>query len=81
MAHSRPQVVGCNWVELPAGAYQLSPVNTTFCQIEAHIQADKLVSHAPEGESLNACLPRNMCARYKYSMQCHGTPARQHAHN
>ncbi|PNW88124.1 hypothetical protein CHLRE_01g015250v5 [Chlamydomonas reinhardtii] len=45
------KVVGGNWVELPAGAYQLETARPmTHCQIEAHIRYDKLISHAPDGE-------------------------------
>ncbi len=44
-------IVGANWVELPAGSYELSQgVGTSHCQIEAHVHYEKLISHAPEGK-------------------------------
>ncbi|OXA50987.1 DNA polymerase delta catalytic subunit [Folsomia candida] len=56
-------VVGCNWVELPAGKYfvrnkELANVNTpggnanvtTLCQIEVDVAFDALISHSTEGE-------------------------------
>uniref|UniRef100_A0A1D1ZQR0 DNA polymerase n=1 Tax=Auxenochlorella protothecoides TaxID=3075 RepID=A0A1D1ZQR0_AUXPR len=44
-------IVGGNWVELPAGKYVLTPgpSQLSHCQLEAHIAAADLVSHAPEG--------------------------------
>lgn len=45
-------IVGCNWIELPAGSYQLrNPVDKqSRCQYEADVAWTKLVSHAPEGD-------------------------------
>uniref|UniRef100_A0A7S3QWA8 DNA polymerase n=1 Tax=Dunaliella tertiolecta TaxID=3047 RepID=A0A7S3QWA8_DUNTE len=49
-------VVGGNWVELPAGTYQLVPKDNkdnkglTWCSIEAHIRHENLISHPAEGE-------------------------------
>ena len=43
-----PQVGG-NWIELPAGTYAVPAARQTYCQIEAHVRYDKLISHAPEG--------------------------------
>ncbi|KAK2170976.1 hypothetical protein NP493_1118g00000 [Ridgeia piscesae] len=55
-------MVGCSWLELPSGKYQLRrqgntqhgpsyslPLKTR-CQIEADISWEDLVSHSPEGE-------------------------------
>jgi len=48
-------VVGGNWVEFPAGSYQLGITGTrgagpaTYCQIEASAAASAVISHAPEG--------------------------------
>ncbi len=50
------EVVGCNWIELPAGKYTLrKPEDKKFpiasrSQIEADIAWDAFVSHAPEGD-------------------------------
>ncbi len=53
-------IVGCNWIELPAGNYsqrlstdaianRSSPAKTSNCQIEVDIAWDKLISHEPQG--------------------------------
>lgn len=46
-------VVGGNWVELPAGVHTYqgpaSSNKLSHCQMEAHIHCSKLVSHKPEG--------------------------------
>lgn len=54
-------VVGCNWIELPAGKYKVrsrfidgsgksdaQPVS--HCQIEVDIAYDEFISHTPEGK-------------------------------
>lgn len=59
-------VVGGGWVELPAGAYCLTPKESrsSHCQIEAHVLAAHIVTHAPEGAgtlshaTLIQCTPR-----------------------
>lgn len=48
-------VVGCNWIELPAGKWFMRKFNsnprfTSLCQIEVDISYENLISHAPEGE-------------------------------
>uniref|UniRef100_A0A452RIS1 DNA polymerase n=1 Tax=Ursus americanus TaxID=9643 RepID=A0A452RIS1_URSAM len=52
-------IVGCNWLELPAGKYVLrqegkvwgSPgVVATLCQLEADVLWSDVVSHPPEGQ-------------------------------
>lgn len=47
------EVVGGNWVELPAGlhTYQgpASSNKLSHCQMEAHIHCSKVISHKPEG--------------------------------
>ncbi|CAE6402164.1 unnamed protein product [Rhizoctonia solani] len=46
------QIIGMNWVEAPAGAYQLrtGKQKISNCQIELDIRHDLLVSHPAEGE-------------------------------
>lgn len=50
------KVVGCNWIELPAGkhkvrqSHQLEFAPTTRSQIEVDVAWDDFVSHAPEGD-------------------------------
>lgn len=51
-------MIGCSWIELPAGAYTLrskfgSPSIDTRCQIEADISFDRLVAHEPKDEWAN----------------------------
>ncbi|XP_065216976.1 DNA polymerase delta catalytic subunit [Planococcus citri] len=48
-------IVGCNWIELPAGKwfmrkFNTKPKNTSLCQIEVDISYENIISHAPEGE-------------------------------
>jgi len=45
-------IVGCNWIELPAGKYTVKneKAYTTRAQIEVDIAFDKLISHAPDNE-------------------------------
>ena len=44
-------VVGCNWIELPAGKYQVRKENqrTSRCQLEVDIAWDEFISHPCEG--------------------------------
>ena len=52
-------IVGCNWIELPASCYSIrnnarqasreNPHPTSHCQIEVDVAVDKLISHPPEG--------------------------------
>ncbi|XP_069312907.1 DNA polymerase delta catalytic subunit [Eulemur rufifrons] len=44
-------IVGCNWLELPAGKYVLRAKEkaTTLCQLEADVLWSDVVSHPPEG--------------------------------
>jgi DNA polymerase delta subunit 1 len=46
------QVVGCNWIELPAGVWNLRQSRDfqSRAQVEVDVAWDKLVSHVPEGE-------------------------------
>ncbi|XP_060084003.1 DNA polymerase delta catalytic subunit-like [Ylistrum balloti] len=55
-------VVGCNWIEVPAGKYQLRnrrnisnadsrhPAHTSRCQVELDVSWEDFISHSPEGE-------------------------------
>lgn len=49
------EVVGCNWIELPPGAWTKRekgkrPEPESRCQLEVDIAYDKFISHEPEGE-------------------------------
>ncbi|XP_038384026.1 DNA polymerase delta catalytic subunit isoform X2 [Canis lupus familiaris] len=44
-------IVGCNWLELPAEKYILRPQGkATLCQLEADVLWSDVVSHPPEGQ-------------------------------
>nr|XP_045366694.1 DNA polymerase delta catalytic subunit isoform X4 [Camelus bactrianus] len=44
-------IVGCNWLELPARKYVLRPEGkATLCQLEADVLWSDVVSHPPEGQ-------------------------------
>ncbi|XP_003465533.2 DNA polymerase delta catalytic subunit isoform X1 [Cavia porcellus] len=43
-------IVGCNWLELPAGKYVLrQKEKATLCQLEVDVLWSDVVSHSPEG--------------------------------
>lgn len=46
------KVVGCNWIEIPAGDYKLrsSDTKVSHCQIEVDVAFDNFISHPAEGE-------------------------------
>ena len=53
------EVVGCSWIEIPAGKYRRrdqttndpnKPVKVSRCQIEVDVSWEEFISHAPEGE-------------------------------
>ncbi|KAI8535591.1 hypothetical protein RHMOL_Rhmol10G0186100 [Rhododendron molle] len=43
-------IVGGNWIEVPAGKYKNSAKNLSHCQLEFDCLYSELISHAPEGE-------------------------------
>lgn len=46
------KIVGCNWVELPAGSYLIRPEERkqSRCQLEIDVSYTSIVSHEPEGD-------------------------------
>ncbi|KAA3486830.1 DNA polymerase delta catalytic subunit [Gossypium australe] len=43
-------IVGGNWIEIPAGKYKKTAKNMSYCQLEFDCLYSGLISHAPEGE-------------------------------
>ena len=49
-------MVGCSWIELPAGKWKLRGKYNhnlpaiTRCQLEVDVAWDQFIAHAPEGE-------------------------------
>ncbi|XP_006986263.1 DNA polymerase delta catalytic subunit [Peromyscus maniculatus bairdii] len=44
-------IVGCNWLELPAGKYvQRTEKKATLCQLEVDVLWSDVISHPPEGQ-------------------------------
>ncbi|GLT25096.1 hypothetical protein SLA2020_002480 [Shorea laevis] len=43
-------IVGGNWIEIPAGKYKKTPKSLSSCQLEFDCLYSDLFSHAPEGE-------------------------------
>ena len=77
MADSR--IVGCNWIELPAGKYKVREraLKKSRCQLEVDVAWDALVSHPAEGEWQNIAPLRVLsfdieCAgrKGKHGLQC-----------
>ena len=73
-------VVGCNWIELPAGKYSIRDDNkkTSRCQLEVDIAWDAFISHPCEGKYFAVCV-QVMCTagsaskklqRCKFGMVC-----------
>ena len=48
-------VVGCSWIELPSGSYEIRPESQcdSRCQLEVDIAYNKFISHEPEGKWSN----------------------------
>ncbi|KAG8719881.1 DNA-directed DNA polymerase delta [Ceratobasidium sp. 394] len=46
------KVVGMNWIEVPAGQYNMRPRDqkVSTCQLEFDVRYDAFISHAPDGE-------------------------------
>jgi len=49
------KIVGCSWIELPAGTYTIRDSNSRLkghsrCQLEVDVGWQKMIAHAPEGE-------------------------------
>ncbi|KAI9076550.1 hypothetical protein K1719_041536 [Acacia pycnantha] len=43
-------IVGGNWIEVPAGKYKKTAKNLSYCQLEFDCLYSELISHAPEGD-------------------------------
>ncbi|XP_052020143.1 DNA polymerase delta catalytic subunit isoform X2 [Apodemus sylvaticus] len=43
-------IVGCNWLELPAGKYVRRAEKATLCQLEVDVLWSDVISHQPEGQ-------------------------------
>ena len=70
-------VVGCNWIELPAGKYKgrNDSIKTSRCQLEVDIAWDEFISHPCEGnrmiivklhktQKLSAVYTRKFCVTF-----------------
>ncbi|KAF8884972.1 DNA polymerase family B-domain-containing protein [Infundibulicybe gibba] len=44
------KVVGMNWIEVPAGKYEIVTEKLSHCQLEINVRYDSFISHAPEGK-------------------------------
>jgi len=64
------KVVGCNWIELPAGAWKMREPKqfTSRSQLEVDIGWDKFISHQPEGEWLKVAPVRIL----SFDIECAG---------
>eukprot|EP00123_Amoebidium_parasiticum_P014505 comp22526_c0_seq1/m.34188 comp22526_c0_seq1/g.34188 ORF comp22526_c0_seq1/g.34188 comp22526_c0_seq1/m.34188 type:complete len:982 (-) comp22526_c0_seq1:1161-4106(-) len=63
-------VLGCNWIELPAGQYRIRKEvdKTSLCQYEVDVAYDAFISHKPEGEWLKIAPFRVM----SFDIECAG---------
>lgn len=78
------QIVGCNWIEIPASTYKVrknrhvealftdndysSEDSSSTCQIEIDVYYTDMISHAPEGE-WSAVAPLRVLS---YDIECAG---------
>jgi len=64
------KVVGCNWIELPAGKWKMreSKQFTSRSQLEVDIGWDQFISHQPEGEWLKVAPVRIL----SFDIECAG---------
>jgi len=64
-------IVGCNWLEVPAGKYGLCPTNrlNSLCAIEADCSCADLISHAPVGTVYEAIPPLRILS---FDIECLG---------
>ena len=69
---SNVQIVGMNWVELPAGKYQMRHgiSKISNCQIECQIDYKHIISHAPVGEWAKIAPLRIL----SFDIECAGRP-------
>ncbi len=46
------QIVGCNWIEIPAGVYKIRDKKDYIsrCQLEVDVNCADIISHPAEGE-------------------------------
>ncbi|KAF8573753.1 hypothetical protein K439DRAFT_1399532 [Ramaria rubella] len=44
------KIVGMNWIEVPAGKYNMRQNKISRCQLEFSVRWDDFISHTPEGE-------------------------------
>ncbi len=70
-------IVGCNWIELPAGAYRVREhaQRKSRCQLEVDVAWNKLISHPAEGEWQDIAPLRVLsfdieCAGRKGALRC-----------
>lgn len=68
------QVVGMNWIEVPAGQYELVPPDRrkSHCQIEIKLRWNAFISHAPEGDWSKIAPLRIL----SFDIECAGKPGR-----
>ena len=63
-------VVGCNWIEIPAGKYQLKTPKTSRCQIEINVCCEDFISHDPnEDEEWSKVAPIRILS---FDIECAG---------
>ncbi|TRY69344.1 hypothetical protein TCAL_17384 [Tigriopus californicus] len=71
------KVVGCNWIEFPAGKYKIRDGKSLFgkfmsrCQMEVDIAWDDFISHAPDGDWSDVAPFRIM----SFDIECAGRKA------
>ena len=63
-------IVGCNWIEIPAGLYKVRPKSecVSRCQLEVDVQCKDIISHPAEGEYIKIAPMRIL----SFDIECAG---------
>lgn len=63
-------LVGCSWLTVPASKYTITPpgLKKSLLQVEVDVDADDIISHAPEGKWLSTAPLR----RLSFDIECEG---------
>lgn len=69
------KVIGCNWIEIPAGQYRLrqDDAKVSHCQIEIDVAFDNVISHLAEGDWQGVAPFRIL----SFDIECAGRKGRQ----
>lgn len=62
------KLVGCNWIEIPSGLYNIRENYSSKCQLEIDVFYRDIISHQPDGE-FNRIAPMRILS---FDIECAG---------